>query len=908
MNVDNSKNHVSTLKITLKNNFICHLVYEHDFIQQFNDMIVEKFDLREHLFIVYAKHAWDKTREYNIRNSYYIDSFDDAYLIELIEKSAQIIVHCLYTIELTDFLFQNYHLLNKVNWKLWGGDLYLYRQVCSGYNSEENEAKRMSIIKNIAYITSPVEEEFKHAIDVYKGDAKYKFAFYPLPKDFCEYRLAKNQGKNTTINILVGNSGYPTNNHLQAFSYLSKFRNEQIKIYCPLSYGDKDYSKKVCVNGRKIFDDKFVPLLNFIQFDQYVNLMNTMDLAVMNHNRQQGLGTILTLLYLGKKVYMQPHITTYKCLKRFGVAIYDIDEIEKSDLSNLKTFSRVCGKINYEIIGDIYSKDNCINSWQAIFSDALRTNSSKSKMNIGTLQKILFVNHNLYPYEISGTPLSTLNHAVGAAQRGLEVAVLIPSNGIGNGYRKKWQGQFTLYQIAAIDKFVAYFADLGQNEMSEYRQTIEQIIDDFQPQVVHINDYVYMPAEIIEIFSSKGCIVVREVCNCEELCHRDYPVISNGLKNELCMGPESSRKCALCFYAHRDTSPNYAIYKESLPFIEEKIDYRFQYIANIYNNIIDAVIFTSEPFKTYFTKFVPVIEDKIKIIPRGLKFNFPRKKRSIKKHNDLIHFAFIGNILFSKGIDILFNAFEKICNEYNFILHVYGEIISSEYLNWISNLQTKHSDKFIYHGGFRSDELLKTDLNIDICIVPSYFDTYNRVIREMFYLGIPVIATDFLGANVVEDGRNGFRIPVGDADALAEKMISIINDPALVETLSNAVAQTNIPSIDEEIDQLVETYKDVFKKYNLLQDIKIKNYNNNPDSNKFANSTDCNYNTRLFYEIKINNLEKQLDNLYKSNGVKFLLKYYSLRDLFFPEKSFQKKIFINIFGIVIKFLNKFFKS
>ena len=69
-----------------------------------------------------------------------------------------------------------------MNWKLWGGDLYLYRQVRYGSNSEENEGKRRSIIKYIAYITSPVEEEYRHVLDVYGGEAQYKFAFLSTGK------------------------------------------------------------------------------------------------------------------------------------------------------------------------------------------------------------------------------------------------------------------------------------------------------------------------------------------------------------------------------------------------------------------------------------------------------------------------------------------------------------------------------------------------------------------------------------------------------------------------------------------------------------------------------------------------------------------------------------------------------
>jgi glycosyltransferase involved in cell wall biosynthesis/SAM-dependent methyltransferase len=810
--IKNSDNRISKMNVSLKDNFICHLVYEHDFIQLFNDMVVDFCDWQEHLFVVYANHAWDESKKYNLKNSYYIDSFDDNYVIELMEKSAQIIVHCLYTSDLTSFLFQNQHLLYKVNWKLWGGDLYLYRQVDSGTNPETNEVKRRSIIKNIAYITSPVEEEYKHALDVYGGTAQYKFAFYPLPKDFREYCPSGCPRKDQTINILVGNSGYPTSNHLQALSYLSRFRNEKIKIYCPLSYGDKGYTKDVCANGKKIFGDKFVPLLDFIQFDRYVDLLNTMDIAVMNHDRQQGVGNILMLLYLGKKVYMQPDITTYKCLGRFGVTIYDIEEIKENDFSDFVTFSDDNGKNNSEIIEATYSKENCVKSWQAIFNDAIKLKNSYVT-NVRFPQRVLFVNHSIFPFEVSGTPLSTRSHAVGMARWGLEVGVLIPRVDIKNGFRKEQTDDgFTLYQVPAMDKYMAYFAVPGQPEPSAYLQAIEQIIEDFRPQVVHINDFVLMPAEIVEIFSRKGCIIVREVCNCEELCHRDYPVISSGLDGRLCSGPENSQKCANCFNNLSAAVTGGAISGESSQSIYSKTEKRFKYIKQLYQNAVDKVIFTSEPFKTYYSRFVQISEEKMEVIPRGFKFNFNRQTRSGKKYDGVIRFAFIGNIMFSKGIDVALKAFDKICNDYNFVLHIHGVIVNSEYTDWINKLQTNHPGKLFYHGSFKVDELPQIASNVDICIAPSYFDTYNRTVREVLYLGVPVIATDFFGAYIIENGKNGFQIPVGDADALAERMIAIIRDPSTLVYLSRGAEQTHIPSLEGEIDQLIKTYKDIYDK------------------------------------------------------------------------------------------------
>ncbi len=438
------------------------------------------------------------------------------------------------------------------------------------------------------------------------------------------------------------------------------------------------------------------------------------------------------------------------------------------------------------------------------------TNTTAWKKEKPTIQKILLVNHNLSPHEVSGTPLSTLNHALGMQRRGLEVAVLIPSTKVKAGFRKEHSNGFAVYQISSIDKYNAYLAVPNDERYSEYRNTIGRIIDDFSPQVVHINDYVYMPAEIIEIFSRRECIVVRNVCNCEELCHRDYPVIANGLQGRLCSGPDNPRKCSDCFVKRQVLGPNERIRKDAPQIIEEKIRRRFEYIKSLYQSAVDKVIFTSDAFRSYFTHFVPIPNDKTIVVPRGFLFDFERSISRPERRSGTIRFAFISNVMFSKGIDITLKAFEALCDTYDFVLHIYGATVDQEYVPYLKKLEELYPDRFHYHGQFNNNDLPQISRDIDVCIVPSYFDTYNRVLREVLYLGIPVIVTDFFGAFIVEDGKNGLRIPVGDAGALAAKMAELMSNPSMIDNLSRGATQTHIPTLGEEVDQLVEIYNDLY--------------------------------------------------------------------------------------------------
>lgn len=43
------------------------------------------------------------------------------------------------------------------------------------------------------------------------------------------------------------------------------------------------------------------PIVDFMDFNEYINFLSTIDIAIFNHKRQQGMGNIITLLGMGKK-------------------------------------------------------------------------------------------------------------------------------------------------------------------------------------------------------------------------------------------------------------------------------------------------------------------------------------------------------------------------------------------------------------------------------------------------------------------------------------------------------------------------------------------------------------------------------------------------------------------------------
>lgn len=508
--------------------------------------------------------------------------------------------------------------------------------------------------------------------------------------------------------------------------------------------------------------------------------------------------------------------------------------------------------------------------------------------------KILFVNHSIAPYELSGTPISTLYHAIGMQKQEMVVAVLCTTKEVKlkDRFSKENIGDIPVYLVPRFDKYVAFWGTIGQADLESYLSIIAQILEEFKPNIIHINDFVYMPLEILALFQEQGCLIVRNVCNFEELCHRDSPVVTDRRKSQLCSGPNSHIKCINCDRLDGiRSSAGFGLNnnKELL----EKMAQRFSAVQHFYSDIVDVAIFTTREFKEHFTKFIKIPEEKVKVVPRGFSFDLKRNSSPVKVCDGVVKFGFIGHITYGKGIDVLLKAFEEISKQEEFLLDIYGPVGDRDCFKWIKELEKKHPKKIKYYGIFSLKDLDSIAQKIHVCIVPSYFDTYNRTVREMLYFGRPVIATDFYGAGIIKNGFNGYKIPIGEYKALENCMLKIISEPGLVAELSRGAIKTEIPCLEDEITGLLKSYSQTSSKKKLSESflrnkIKLQQVDTVPSKvpardcvSRVPNDPDL----TIGEQIKMAELEKKLNEVYSSRGWKLLNKYYKVRDLILWKKK-----------------------
>jgi glycosyltransferase involved in cell wall biosynthesis len=69
-----------------------------------------------------------------------------------------------------------------------------------------------------------------------------------------------------------------------------------------------------------------------------------------------------------------------------------------------------------------------------------------------------------------------------------------------------------------------------------------------------------------------------------------------------------------------------------------------------------------------------------------------------------------------------------------------------------------------------------------------------------------VITTDFYGHKIIKNNENGIIIKTGDAAALLSNLKIIINNQDFYDKLANGASNTKLPTIQEEIEALIDFY------------------------------------------------------------------------------------------------------
>jgi hypothetical protein len=121
--------------------------------------------------------------------------------------------------------------------------------------------------------------------------------------------------------ILLGNSASASNNHLEAFEFLRGLDLDGRRLVVPLSYGDPWYAREIAARGKRLFGDRFVPLLEYLPAEEYFRHVSSCGFVLMNHVRQQATGNVSAALLKGAKVFLREENLLYPFYRALGAQV-----------------------------------------------------------------------------------------------------------------------------------------------------------------------------------------------------------------------------------------------------------------------------------------------------------------------------------------------------------------------------------------------------------------------------------------------------------------------------------------------------------------------------------------------------------------------------------------------------------
>lgn len=195
---------------------------------------------------------------------------------------------------------------------------------------------------------------------------------------------SSNKNVLTKRNILIGNSAAPTNNHLDIFHKIKDFEFEDRLLYVPLSYGGSpEYIQKVITTGKHFFGDSFVPLLDFMSLERYNDILLTCGFVIFNHSRQQGVGNVVSMGFLGAKIFLNGKSSTYQFFLDKGMFVYSTNCLSRYSLSNNLEVGQM--NRNREVLKAEYSRMAVkakVNNLMRLVNEKLGKNYFQTKFSV----------------------------------------------------------------------------------------------------------------------------------------------------------------------------------------------------------------------------------------------------------------------------------------------------------------------------------------------------------------------------------------------------------------------------------------------------------------------------------------------------------------------------------------------
>lgn len=321
---------------------------------------------------------------------------------------------------------------------------------------------------------------------------------------------------------------------------------------------------------------------------------------------------------------------------------------------------------------------------------------------------------------------------------------------------------------------------------SEARKKLRLVLEDFQPDVCHLNNFNYQltPSVILEIEKWRKA---GHPCRIVFTAH-DYQLVC---PNHMCSNPNTGENCEKCLSgAFLNCTKGKCIHGSTAKSAIGTIEAMFWKLNGAYKSI-DAMICCSRFLKTKMDSN-PVFARKTVALHN---FVDAVEWKTTEKKDYVLYF---GRFSKEKGIETLL----KVCKalpDVRFIFAGTGPL--EEELNKVPNIE---------NVGFQSGAALeKLIREARFSVYPSeWYENCPFSVMESQMYGTPVLGADIGGIpELIQPGVTGELFESGNAEALKAKVEKLWNDKALTDAYSRNCADIRFDTVDEYTQKLMRLYQ-----------------------------------------------------------------------------------------------------
>ncbi len=388
--------------------------------------------------------------------------------------------------------------------------------------------------------------------------------------------------------------------------------------------------------------------------------------------------------------------------------------------------------------------------------------------------KILLINKFLYPNGGSetyifklGEHLRSLGHEV--QYFGMEHEGRIVGNNV-NAYTS----DMDFHGGSKLSKLVYPVKTIYSREA---RKKIRCVLDDFSPDVCHLNNFNYQltPSIILEI--AKWRKKNKKECKIIFTSH-DYQLVC---PNHMCNNPNTGENCEKCLGGHYfNCFKGKCIHGSAAKSLIGTAEAKFWKIKNAYK-YIDKIICCSAFMKSKMDTDKRFAEKTV--VLHNFVDNVERK--STEKENYVLYF---GRLAKEKGIVTLINV-AKALPDVPFVFAGIGPLEAE--IKDIANI------KFVgFKNGAELEDLIRKAV---FTVYPSeWYENCPFSVMESQMYGTPVLGTNIGGIpELIEVGKTGELFESGNEVELKEKISTLWNDKRLIEKYTNGCNEIVFDTVEE---------------------------------------------------------------------------------------------------------------